>query len=246
MNPLRVTVWNEFLHEKKNPAVAAIYPDGIHGAIAKALAAHPDVQTRTATLEEPSHGLTDDVLKNTDVLIWWAHLAHAKVEESIVEKVHHRVLEGMGLIVLHSGHFSKIFKRLMGTHCSLQWREADEKERLWTIEPGHPIAEGIPATFTLPATEMYGERFDIPTPDKLVFISWYEGGEVFRSGCTFERGHGRVFYFSPGHEIYPIYHDPVIQRILLNAARWAAPRVQIPYACPNAKLSPEPIKPKGK
>lgn len=246
MTPLRVTVWNEFLHEKKNPAIAAIYPAGMHGAIAMALAAQPGIQARTATLEEPSHGLTDDVLKNTDVLIWWGHLAHDKVEDPIVEKVHHRVLEGMGLIVLHSGHFSKIFRRLMGTHCSLQWREADERERLWTIEPGHPIAEGIPPTFAIPASEMYGERFDIPTPDKLIFISWYEGGEVFRSGCTFERGHGRIFYFSPGHETYPIYHDPVIQRIIVNAARWAAPRVRIPDSCPNAKVSPEPIKPKGK
>jgi trehalose utilization protein len=244
MSALRVTVWNEFLHETSNPTVKSIYPDGMHNTLARALNTQPDIKAGTATLGEPEHGLTDAVLENTDVMLWWGHMAHGKVSDAVVEKVHHRVLEGMGLIVLHSGHFSKIFKRLMGTHCSLQWREADEKERLWTIEPGHPIAQGIPSHVEIPATEMYGERFDIPTPDKLIFISWYEGGEVFRSGCTFERGHGRIFYFSPGHEIYPIYHDPVIQQIIINATRWAAPRVQIPYDCPNANKPLEPIKSK--
>jgi trehalose utilization protein len=244
MTPLRLTVWNEFLHEKMNPAVTAIYPEGIHTTLARALGAQPDIRARTATLEQPEHGLTSEVLDNTDVLTWWGHMAHDKVSDAVVEKVHRRVLEGMGLIVLHSGHFSKIFKRLMGTHCSLHWREAGEKERLWNIEPGHPIAQGIPRHVEIPASEMYGERFDIPTPDKLIFVSWYEGGEVFRSGCTFERGHGRIFYFSPGHETYPIYHDPLIQRIINNAVRWAAPRVQLPDSCPNAISPLETIKSK--
>ena len=244
MAALRVTVWNEFLHEKRNPQIAAIYPQGMHAVLADALGAQPAITVRVATLEEPEHGLTDDVLANTDVLTWWGHMAHGKVSDEVAAKVQRRVLEGMGLIVLHSAHFSKVFKRLMGTNCSLQWREVGEKERLWTIEPGHPITEGIPPFLELPASEMYGERFDIPTPDKLVFVSWYEGGEVFRSGCTFERGHGRIFYFSPGHETYPIYHDKTIQRIIINAVRWAAPRVQIPDVCKNAKNPLEPIKPK--
>ncbi len=244
MSSLRVTVWNEFLHEIANPTVKSIYPDGMHNTLARALNAQPDIQAGTATLEEPEHGLTDEVLKNTDVMLWWGHMGHGKVSDVVVEKVHKRVLEGMGLIVLHSSHFSKIFKKLMGTHCSLQWRDAGEKERLWTIEPGHPIAKGIPAHIEIPSSEMYGERFDIPTPEKLIFVSWYEGGEVFRSGCTFERGHGRIFYFSPGHEAYPIYHDPIIQQIIINATRWAAPRVQIPYACPHAKNPLEAIKSK--
>lgn len=224
--------------------MARVYPEGIHTTLARALGAHPGIQVRTATLEQPEHGLTDEVLDNTDVLTWWGHMAHDKVSDEVVAKVQKRVLEGMGLIVLHSGHFAKIFKRLLGTHCSLQWREASEKERLWTIEPGHPIAEGIPAHIEIPSSEMYGERFDIPTPDKLVFVSWYEGGEVFRSGCTFERGHGRIFYFSPGHETFPIYHDPIIQKIIINSVRWAAPRVRIPDSCPNAKIPLEPIKAK--
>jgi trehalose utilization protein len=190
---------------------------------------------RTATLDEPEHGLSEAVLAETDVLTWWGHVAHGDVQDAIVDRVQQRVLEGMGLIVLHSGHHAKVFKRLMGTSCNLKWREAHEKERVWTLEPGHPIAEGIGEYFELPHHEMYGERFDIPKPDDVVFTSWFEGGEVFRSGCTFQRGHGRIFYFSPGHETYPIYHDATVLKIVHNACRWAAPRVTLPLSCPNPK-----------
>ncbi|MCL7419272.1 MAG: ThuA domain-containing protein, partial [Halalkalicoccus sp.] len=114
-------------------------------------------------------------------------------------------------------------KRLMGTSCSLKWREDEERERLWVVEPSHPIAAGIDEYIELPDSEMYGERFDIPAPDTLVFTSWFEGGEVFRSGCCFRRGAGKVFYFRPGHETYPIYRQPVIQHVLANAVEWAAP-----------------------
>ncbi|MFO7322604.1 MAG: ThuA domain-containing protein [Chloroflexota bacterium] len=219
---IRVTVWNEFRHEKQDPKIGAIYPDGIHGAIANHLRGQ-GMTVRTATLDEPEHGLTEDVLAQTDVLTWWGHIAHDEVEDRIVDRVQQRVLEGMGLIVLHSGHFSKIFKRLMGTTCNLKWREAGEKERVWVVEPGHPIAAGLGPYFEVPQSEMYGERFDIPAPDTLVFVSWFQGGEVFRSGCCFLRGAGRIFYFSPGHETHPIYHQPEIQRVITNAVRWAAP-----------------------
>ncbi|XHR30195.1 MAG: ThuA domain-containing protein [Chthoniobacteraceae bacterium] len=232
MNTTKVTVWNEFRHEKQNGKVQAIYPGGIHGAIAEALNRNPDIEARTATLDEPEHGLTEEVLDQTDVLFWWGHMAHGEVSDAIVDRVQKRVLEGMGLIVLHSGHFSKIFRRLMGTNCSLCWRENDDKERLWNLQPGHPITEGIGRYLEIPQHEMYGERFDIPEPEKLIFISWYSGGEVFRSGCTWQRGHGKIFYFSPGHETYPVFHDPQIQRILLNAARWARSTVRITDACP--------------
>lgn len=227
----RVTVWNEFLHEKKDDEVKAIYPDGIHATIARALDAEGDIETRTATLEEPEHGLTEEVLDATDVLIWWAHIAHGKVEDSVVDRIQQRVLAGMGLICLHSAHFSKILTRVLGTTCVLKWREAGEKERLWNVEPGHPITQGIGEYIELPNTEMYGERFDIPTPDKVVFISWFEGGEVFRSGCCFERGHGRIFYFRPGHETYPIYENDQVMKVIANAARWAAPRVVQKQSC---------------
>lgn len=216
----RVTVWNEFKHEKSNPKVAQIYPEGIHNAIAAQLTDFGFV-TRTATLEEKEHGLTQDVLSSTDVLIWWGHMAHDQVSDEIVERVHARVLEGMGLIVLHSGHYSKIFKKLLGTTCALKWREADEKERLWVLNPAHPIAAGIGEYIELPQEEMYGEHFDIPAPDELIFVSWFAGGEVFRSGCTFTRGQGKIFYFRPGHETYPTYYNKDIIRVIANAVKWA-------------------------
>ena len=219
---VKVTVWNENRHEKKNPLVGEIYPDGIHGTIAGFLT-EAGYEAGTATLDEPEHGLTDEVLHNTDVLIWWGHLAHGEVTDEVVQKVQQRVLDGMGLIVLHSGHFSKIFKALMGTSCDLKWREVGETERLWVVAPSHPIVEGIGEFIQLEQEEMYGEHFDIPAPDELIFTSWFEGGEVFRSGCTFTRGNGKVFYFRPGHETYPTYYNKDIQRVIVNAVKWAQP-----------------------
>lgn len=214
----RLDEWME-----NNRIVAEVYPDGIHNTIAEFLRKNPDMEVRTATLQEPEHGLTEEVLANTDVLLWWGHIAHHEVSDEVVQRVKQRVLDGMGLVVLHSGHFSKIFQALMGTTCNLKWREMGEKERVWVIEPGHPIAEGLPPYFEIPQTEMYGERFDIPAPDTLVFISWYPGGEVFRSGCCYYRGKGKIFYFSPGHETFPIYKQPEVQTVITNAVRWAAP-----------------------
>ncbi|MCL7746262.1 ThuA domain-containing protein [Halalkalibacter alkaliphilus] len=219
---VNVTVWNENRHEQKNPVVRDIYPEGIHGAIANFLK-EDQVQVKTATLDDPEHGLTEEVLNSTDVLIWWGHLAHNEVDDVIVEKVKQRVLEGMGLIVLHSGHFSKIFKTLMGTTCDLKWREANDKERLWIIDPSHPIVEGIGEFIELEEEEMYGEHFDIPAPDQLIMMSWFSGGEVFRSGCTYQRGKGKIFYFRPGHETYPTYHNEEIQKVIKNAVKWAKP-----------------------
>jgi trehalose utilization protein len=221
----RVLVWNEFRHEKHadHPA-STIYPKGIHGAIAEGLQANDaSFVVNTATLDDPEHGLTEDVLANTDVLIWWGHMAHHEVDDAVVARVKKHVVErGMGLIVLHSGHFSKIFKNLMGSTCDLKWREADDIERVWVIEPSHPIAAGVPEHFELPE-EMYGERFDIPAPDTLVMISWFTGGEVFRSGCCYHRGNGKVFYFRPGHESYPTYFDETVRKVIANGVRWAAP-----------------------
>ena len=217
----QILVWNENVHEQHNPKVAEIYPQGIHGALASSLQARiNDAEVSTATLAEPGHGLSESRLAQTDVLLWWGHLAHDKVDDAVVELVHERVLQGMGLIVLHSAHLSKIFRRLMGTTCNLRWREADDREVLWTVNPAHPIAAGVAQPLILPEHEMYGEFFDIPTPDELVFISSFSGGEVFRSGCCFFRGKGRVFYFSPGHETYPVYHNEEVQQVLENAVRW--------------------------
>ena len=217
---LRVTVWNEFRHERNDEEVAKIYPRASTPP-SPAPSRRDGFDVRTATLDEPEHGLTEEVLGSTDVLLWWGHMAHGEVSDEVVDRVHERVLDGMGLIVLHSGHFSKIFKKLMGTTCDLKWRH-DDTERLWVVAPGHPIAEGIGEYIEL-EEEMYGEHFDVPEPDELVFVSWFGGGEVFRSGLCYRRGLGRIFYFRPGHEENPSYHNPDVLRVIANAVRWAAP-----------------------
>ncbi len=223
MSKVKVTVWNEYLHEKTSESVAKVYPKGIHGAIAEMIGKDTDFEIRTATLDMPECGLPDEVLNETDVLIWWGHQAHNQVPDEIAEKVRQRVLNGMGLIVLHSGHLSKPFVKLMGTVCRSKWRENDELERIWVVEPGHPIARNLPEYIELPHEETYGERFDIPAPDEVVFISWFRGGEVFRSGCCWKRGMGKVFYFRPGHEEYPTFYREDIAQILKNAVEWAKP-----------------------
>ena len=247
---IRTIIWNEFIHERDNPVVQEIYPDGIHAAIADVLSVDPDIQVSTATLDQPEHGLTQARLDETDVLLWWGHKAHGSVSDEIVERVQQRVFEGMGLIVLHSGHFSKIFKRLMGTPCSLRWREAGERERIWVVNPSHPITRGVDKAIELPNSEMYGEPFLVPEPLETLFVSWFEGGEVFRSGLTYQRGAGRIFYFEPGHETYPIYKNAEIATVLRNAVRWAynaAPPWKDVSEAPNVPYDAarEPLVPKG-
>ncbi len=240
MSPPRITIWNEGRHEKQSPAVRAVYPDGIHETLARPLRER-GWPVRVATLDDPEQGLPPTVLEETDVLLWWGHLAHGEVRPELVDRVQARVLAGMGLIVLHSGHYSQIFRRLMGTSCDLKWREAGEQERLWVTAPDHPIAAGLGEGFTIPRAEMYGEFFDIPAPETLVFVSWFAGGEVFRSGCCYRRGRGRVFYFRPGHETYPIYYQPEVQRVIANAILWAAPGAIAPLSFghrPSAPVTP--------
>ena len=222
---LRIHIWNEGVHEQRNEpeSLAQMYPRGIHGAIAEALQGHfSEAEISTSTLADPEHGLTEERLASTDVLLWWGHIAHDQVDDAVVERVQRHVLGGMGLLVLHSGHFAKIFTRLMGTTCSLKWRNEGERELVWTVNPDHPIAAGVPSPIVIPEQEMYGEFFDIPEPDSLIFISSFAGGEVFRSGVTYTRGRGRIFYFSPGDQEYPVYHQQEIQQVLANAVRWAA------------------------
>jgi len=237
--PIRVTVWGENLHDRKHEQVKAIYPDGMHSTIAAGIRAQlrERVHVSTATLDQPEHGLTEEILENTDVLTWWGHMGHHMVQDEIVDRVHDRVLAGMGLLVLHSGHWSKIFVRLMGTTCALRWRD-DDRETIFTVNPGHPIARDVPPVFIIPEQEMYGEYFDIPQPDELVFISSFQGGEVFRSGCCFTRGQGRIFYFSPGHETYPVYHQPEVRQIISNAVKWAYSPPKPRYATATCIQSP--------
>ena len=240
---IRVTVWGENVHEKKHAAVREIYPRGMHETIAEALRESNGLEVRTVTLEQPEHGLTEKVLDQTDVLFWWGHAAHGEVKDEIVDRVQARVLQGMGLVALHSGHYSKIFKRLLGTSCSLTWREAGEKERLWVCNPGHPIVQGLGPYFEIEHEEMYGEPFGIPAPDETLLLSWFAGGEVFRSGATWKRGNGKIFYFRPGHETYPTYHQKEVRLVLRNAAHWARPEgVRWIDSCPNAPIEKAPEK----
>lgn len=218
---MNVTIWNENIHEKENPEVIKLYPGGLHGYIKQFLECD-QIQVRTATLDQEQDGLPEEVLADTDVLLWWGHRGHDLVKDETVDRVQRHVLSGMGLIVLHSGHHSKIFKRLMGTTCNLKWRDL-ARERVWTVKPQHPIAQGVEDGFLLDPEEMYGEAFDIPNPEDVVFMGWFNGGEVFRSGCTWTRGNGKIFYFQPGHETNPSFRNPNVQRIIKNAVSWACP-----------------------
>lgn len=242
---MKITIWNEFRHEKLSEEIATIYPDGIHGALAGHLGKNEDFEIHTATLDEPEHGLPQSIVDNTDVLIWWGHMAHEEVAEEVVDRVHAAVLGGMGFIALHSTHFAKPFRRLMGTSCGLIWREDGKHERLWVADPTHPIAAGIDRYFEVPQTEMYGEFFDVPTPDELVFIGWFAGGEVMRSGMVWKRGAGKVFYFRPGHETYPIYHQNEVVRVIENACRYVGKSETAVVTgigdAPHVTVSPEGI-----
>ena len=218
---IRVTVWGENVHEQKNKVVAEVYPKTMHGTIAEALNRDAGFKATTVTLQDPEHGMTRQKLAETAVLIWWGHAAHGEVADAVVERVCDAVWCGMGVIFLHSAHFAKPFKRLMGAPCNLTWREAGERERIWVTSRQHPIARGLPDHFELENEEMYGEPFGVPEPLETVFISWFAGGEVFRSGLTYRRGAGNIFYFRPGHETYPTFHQPVVQQVISNAVKWA-------------------------
>ncbi|GAB1480289.1 trehalose utilization protein ThuA [Paracoccaceae bacterium] len=247
---IRVTVWGENVHEQINKVVAEVYPKTMHGTIAEFLNREAGIAATTVTLQDAEHGLTAEKLAETDVLIWWGHQAHGEVADAVVERVAEAVWGGMGIIFLHSAHFSKPFKRLMGTPCNLSWREAGERERLWVTSRQHPIARGLPDHFELEYEEMYGEPFGVPEPLETVFVSWFAGGEVFRSGLTYKRGAGNVFYFRPGHETYPTYHDANVQKVIGNAVRWAynpLPRILDATDAPNRPVDKalEPITERG-
>ena len=227
---MKVVIWNENYHEKIQPIVTENYPGGIHEYL-KSVLACDEVEVTTATLDDPECGLTDELLDETDVLIWWGHMRHHMVPDQVVARVYRHVLAGMGIIILHSGHYSKIFKKLMGTSGTLKWRSQD-RERIWCNKPNHPIAAGVDETFVLDPEEMYGERFDIPDPEEIIFLGWFKGGEVFRSGCTWTRGQGKVFYFQPGHESNTAFRNENVQKILKNAVRWACPvKKNIAFDC---------------
>jgi trehalose utilization protein len=239
---IRVTVWGENFHETddRKPIVRELYPRGMHTTIAEGIAEHlaGQAEVRTVTFDDPEHGLPQAVLDATDVLVWWGHARHDAVADEVAGCVVERVLDGMGLVALHAAMHSKPFLRLMGTSCNLRWREAGDRELVWVVNPGHRVARGLPAVFAVPQQEMYGEYFDIPPPEELVFLSSFTGGEVFRSGCCFTRGKGRIFYFSPGHETYPVYHQPEIRLVIANAVAWAYTERVVPVERTSSPMSP--------
>lgn len=224
--PLDVLIWADDLAGADLAGeAAALHPDGIAATLAAALRTQLGEAAHVAEtgLAERGQGVAEERLAAADVLVWWGHERHDEVSDETAARVQRHVLGGLGLIVLHSGHWSKPFRALMGTSCDLAaWREDTDEERIWTVDPGHPIAAGVERPICLPRHEMYGEPFDVPAPDELVFVSAFSGGEAFRSGCCWRRGSGRVFYFSPGHETDPVFDHPQIRLVLGNAVRWAA------------------------
>ncbi|MDR1092520.1 MAG: ThuA domain-containing protein [Clostridiales bacterium] len=238
---VKVTVWHETVPAEESEGVRKVYPEGLGAAVAAFLKVE-NFQTRCAYLGEKDDGLPEEVLRDTDALIWWGHGKHHLVSDETVKRVVEYVNRGMGAIFLHSAHLAKPFKALLGTSCTLQWREAGEREIVWAVNPAHPIAAGLDAHFTIEHEEMYGEPFDIPEPDELVFIGWFKGGNVFRCGAAYRRGRGKVFYFQPGHETYPVYRQKEVRHVICNAVRWAAPvSVAAPLTCPHAKNSIETL-----
>lgn len=233
---INVVIWNEFRHEKRDPAVAQIYPDGIHACIRDFLKEDDNLNITLAALDDPDQGISDELLNKTDVLFWWGHMAHGEVDDKLVEKIRNRVYAGkMGLIVLHSGHHSKVFRSIVGATGNLSWGR-NQKEVVWNLMPQHPIAAGIPDHFILKSEELYAEPFYIPQPDQLVFGGWYEDGHIFRSGCCFFRGVGKIFYFQPGHEYCRSFYNPYVQRIIRNAVEWVKPAdvgYEIPAGAPQ-------------
>jgi trehalose utilization protein len=222
-NKIRVTIWNEFRHEKSHPEAMALYPNGLHATIKEFLSVNEDLEITLAALDDPDQGLPPEVLDNTDVLIWWGHMAHREVDDALVTRIQRRVYLGrMGFIALHSSHRSKPFCAIVGTTGNLSWGR-NQKEIMWNMLPTHPIAEGIPDCFFIESEELYAEPFFIAQPDELIFGGWYEDGCIFRSGMTFRRDAGKIFYFQPGHETCPSFYNPYVQRIITNAVYWCAP-----------------------
>lgn len=235
---INVLIYNENLHEQHSEKVRSVYPQGIHGCLRSFLESD-DICVKTVTLDSVND-ITDELLDKTDVIIWWGHMGHAQVPDEVAARVQAAVLRGMGAIFLHSGHHSKPFRLLMGTSCNLSWREDGDFERVWVAKPTHPIAKGVKRYIFSEHEETYAEPFDVPEPDVTVFIGGFEGGEVFRSGLCYRRGAGKIFYFQPGHETFPIYYNPDVQTVIRNAVYWAKPD------CRLEKLDAPCVKKPGK
>jgi trehalose utilization protein len=246
MADIRVTIFCEHNQDRYEP-VKSVYPDGMHAAIAGAYDEESGFRVTIATQDMPEHGLSKEVLNETDVLIWWSHIDNNLLSDAVANEVCKRVVrDGMGFVALHSACYSKPWQRLLGIEYEAgEWGRfrtmpKGEKERLWVVTPGHAICEGIGDCIEIPQDEMYGEPMLMPDPDKLLFIAWWEGGDVCRSGTLFERGRGKIFGFTPGHETFPIYYQPEIRQVLRNAARFLARPSGLRISAGEGHLSGEP------
>ena len=224
----RVVVWSEGT-ANVDPGSKKVYPNDINAAIAEGL---KPLEARgweivTASLKDPEQGITDELLKGTDVLIWWGHKKHGDVKDELVARIVQRVKEeGMGFISTHSSHFAKPYKKIMGSPCT--WREykADGTSvKVIVKEPNHPITKGV-KDFSLPKIERYSEPFGVPEPESVPLDGLYtkpDGKtEPGRMGLCWTIGKGKVFYFTPGHETYDDYFRPEVRQIFCNAVEWAA------------------------
>ncbi len=244
--PVRVLVWDE----APSHAPKSVYPKSLNGAIADGLNADGAgrIVATTANLDDPNQGITDEALANIDVLIWWGHARHGEVTDETAAKVVKAVHNGVGFLPLHSAHYSKTFRGILGAtgHLKGGWREAEnpaDSEEIRVCAPKHPICRGV-SDFTLPAEEMYGAPFDVPPALVVLFQSYFPlGGEYFPSfaltvgegidpaftsgpggGKGQGEGVGRVFYFRPGHETYPTYFDTNVRKVIHNGVLWCAHR----------------------
>ena len=159
-----MVVWSEGTAPKN------VYPDDINTAIAEGLKPMKGWDVVTANLKDPDQGLPDAMLNSANVLIWWGHQKHGDVKDELVQKIVKRVNEdGMGFIATHSAHYSKPLKALLGTNCGWKYYIDDGTPvELIVKAPKHPIAKGI-KNFTIPKTERYGDPFEVPTPETLIF-----------------------------------------------------------------------------
>lgn len=277
--PLKVLVWDE-----RQPAQKQAYREGLGARVARHLRGCEGVEVTEALLDDPGQGLAS--LDAMDVVVWWGHVRHAEIETATALRVVERIRSGrLGLVALHSAHWSRPFVeamaavareralaaltpgeraravvtesellprpfmapsyqerrspsvlykrpptgpvevRLVRPNCCFPAYRGDGRpSEVWVKLPRHPIARGLPATFTIPQTEMYDEPFHVPDPDEVVLEEHWAAGEWFRSGSAWRLGAGRVFYFRPGHETYPVFENAWALKVVENAVRWAGRR----------------------
>ena len=218
--PIRVRIWCE------GTAPKSVYPRDIDGALGDFLGKRKDLVVSRARLDDADVGLSDGALDATDALIWWGRLRHADLPDSRARAIAARVRAGkLGFIALHASCLSKPFVELMGGPCELGgFREDGRPERVEIKDRDHPIARGV-APFTIPRTSMFAEPFKVPKPDSIVMMSTFDRGETFRSGMTWTVQKGRVAYFRPGHDGFPVFFHPSVRQVIANSVAWSSGRV---------------------